>query len=144
MRKRLLPAGASFLAFAFSASPQTQTETNPGHAPSVFMGGTKEKKDKAPTSRTLRGTVVDDGGRPMEGALVTLTNKSTNEKITFITKKDGQYRFDDLSFTTDYEVGAKYKRQSTEARQISQYDHRADVIRRLELSSEPAAAEAKK
>jgi hypothetical protein len=115
-------------------------ETNPGHAPSVFMGGPKYKKDKTPTSRSVKGTVTDTTGRPRSGALVTLTNKSTNDKLTFVTKADGLYRFDDLSFTTDYELDARYKNMVSEPRKLSQYDHKAETVRILEVG--PGTAEA--
>src|SRR5689334_6278181 len=68
-----------------------------------------KKKEKAPTSRTVTGKVVDEGGQPIEGAMVTVTNTKTNEKTNFFTKKDGRYNFEDLSFTIDYDLVARYK-----------------------------------
>jgi Carboxypeptidase regulatory-like domain len=144
MSKCLLFAASLLVLGSLAGSAQTQTESNPGHAPSVFMGGPKEKKSKVPTSREVHGTVVDQAGRPMEGALVTLTNKSTKDKITFITKKDGHYNFDDLSFTIDYELDAKYKEFASEPYKLSQYDHRADAVRMLEVASNTPAPDAKK
>jgi Carboxypeptidase regulatory-like domain len=104
------------------------------------LGGPKYKKDKTPTSRYLHGTVTDDTNQPVQGALVTLTNNKTKEKLTFITKKDGRYHFDDLSFTVDYGVQARYKNEASELRKISQYDNRPDVVRMLELQSPEEAA----
>lgn len=104
-----------------------------------------QKKEKAPTSRTLTGKVVDDTGQPLEGALVTLTDVKAHQKTTIITKKDGRYNFEDLSFTLDYEVQAKFKDGSSPTRKLSQYDHTANVVRILEIESAPeSTADAKK
>jgi hypothetical protein len=108
----------------------------------TFIGGPKYKKDKAPTSRSLKGTVTDDSGKPIEGALVTLTNESSNEKWTFITKKDGRYNFDDLSFTVDYDVAARHGDYRSDTKKLSQYDRTPNIVRILELHA-PGTAESK-
>jgi hypothetical protein len=119
------------------------TDANPAHKPSVFLGNDlpKEKKDKAPTSRTVTGKVVDSGGQPLEGALVTLTDTQSHEKTTIITKKDGRYGFGDLSFTIDYELQARYKDLTSELKKLSQYDHKPNVVRILEVGPSEAKKE---
>ena len=118
-----------------------KTDSNPGHAPSVFLGnGPKDKKEKTPTSRALKGTVTDDTGKPRGGALVTLTDTKSNQKRTFITKEDGRYNFDALSFTIDYQLIARYKDLQSEPRKISQYDRRPDVVRVLTVT-QPSATD---
>jgi hypothetical protein len=94
-----------------------------------------QKKEKAPTSRTVSGTVTDDTGQPLEGALVTLLDVKSNERRTFFTKKDGRYIFEDLAFTSDYEVVAKWKKLVSETRKLSQYDHTAKVVRLLQVGT---------
>ena len=98
-----------------------------------------QHKDKAPTTRTVTGKVVDDSGTPVEGALVTLTNDKTAEKRTSITKAGGRFDFDDVSFTVDYELDARYKDQITDKRKLSQYDHSAKVVRILTLAPNTAS-----
>jgi len=134
MSERLLFAIATIAAITASASAQT-TDPNPGHAPSVFLGNHRppNKKDKKPTSRSVKGKVVDDSGQPLEGALVTVTDTKAEEKRTFITKKDGRYNFDDLSFTVDYQLQARYKDAVSEPRKLSQYDHTVDMVRILDV-----------
>jgi hypothetical protein len=126
--------GAIFIALL---SAQERTDNSVVHN-NPAVGGPKYKKDKVPTSRSLRGTVTDDTGQPMNGALVTLTDDSTKDKLTFITKKDGKFNFGDLSFNKDYEVVAHYQKQVSSPRKLSQYDHTADIVRILELQ-EPEA-----
>jgi Carboxypeptidase regulatory-like domain len=113
--------------------PGQITDPNPAQKPNVFLGGPKEKKDKKATSKSLRGTVTDETGKPLEGALVTLVNTNSKEKWTFITKKDGRYNFDGLSFTVDYEVAAKFKDERSELRKLSQYDHTPSIVRILQV-----------
>src|SRR5215469_4336974 len=114
-----------FAMLALAAGAQQTPSSNPADTPTVFLDNHRplnQKKDKAPTSRTVSCKVVDDSGTPLEGAVVTLTNTKTHDKETFFTKKGGRYSFDDLSFAVDYEVQAKYKSLSSEARKLSQYD----------------------
>ena len=115
------------------------TDPNPAQKPNVFLGGAKEKKEKKATSRTLRGTVTDDSGKPLEGALVTLRDTKSNDQTTFITKKDGRYNFAQLSFTNDYEVEARFKTKQSEPRKLSQYDRTVDIVRILQVAESTAA-----
>src|SRR3954469_359698 len=142
-RKLLL----SVLALVAGASGQATNNNPVTNSPDVFLDNHRplnKKKDKAPTSRDVSGKVVDISGQPIEGALVTLTNNKTNSKVTFITKTDGRYNFDDLSFTIDYQLQAKFKETTTEPRKISQYDRNPSVVRILELddSAKPRGEEA--
>jgi hypothetical protein len=140
---RLLFALATIAA---TASAQA-TDPNPAHAPSVFLGNKRpsNKKEKTPTSRSVTGKVVDTSGQPLEGALVTVTDSRAGEKRTYITKKDGHYDFDNLSFTVDYQLQARYKDGVSEPRKLSQYDRTVNMVRILDVATPPTpATEAKK
>ncbi len=122
------------------------TDANPGHTPDAVLDNHRPllpKKNKAPTSRTVTGKVVDDSGQPLGGALVTLTDTKTNEKTTVFTKKDGRFNFEDVSFTIDYQLQARYKDLTSEMRKLSQYDRTANVVRILEIQTPDAAASPK-
>ncbi len=142
MNKCLLVSTIGALAFAsFSAAQQTTTP-NSDHS-DVFLDNHRpltNKKTKAPTSRNLAGKVVDDNGQPLQGALVTLTDEKTKQKTTVITKQDGRYSFDDLSFTNDYQVDARYKGLVSEPRKLSQYDRSVNVVRILQVGDQPKAS----
>jgi Carboxypeptidase regulatory-like domain len=122
-----------------STGDQNTYATLDNHRPLI------QKKEKAPTSRSVTGKVVDDTGQPLEGALVTLTDGKTHQKTTVISKKDGRYNFDNLAFNIDYELQARYKDSLSTQRKLSQYGHTVNVVRILEIESpaEPTA-EAKK
>ncbi len=137
--KRILLSSGLFLGILSAAGAQTpapSTQTENDHP--VFLDNHRpliQKKDKAPTSRTVVGTVTDDTGRPLEGALVTLTELKNNEKKTFFTKKDGKYSFEDLAFTEDFQVQAKWKALISEPRKLSQYDHSPKAVRLLQVGT---------
>jgi hypothetical protein len=146
MSERLLFAIVTIAALTATASAQS-SDPNPAHEPSVFLGNHRppNKKDKAPTSRSVKGKVVDNSGQPLEGALVTLTEIKSNDKRTFITKQGGVYNFDDLSFTMDYQLDARYKDRASEPRKLSQYDRTPQMVRILDIAANAApATQAKK
>jgi hypothetical protein len=140
---RILLAGFPIALGAFAQ--QTQEGSPP-----VFLDNHRpliQKKDKPATSRTVSGQVVDDSGQPLEGALVTLIDGKTKSKQEFFTKKDGRYKFEELSFSVDYQLRAKWKNLASEERKLSQYDHAARIVRMLEVTTPegapPPASEAK-
>ena len=150
MSKRLVFFGAAMIAAAGLCMAQAYDPNPVRNQPDATLDNHRpliKKKEKAPTSRTVTGKVVDESGQPLEGAMVTVTNTKTNEKTNFFTKKDGRYNFEDLSFTIDYDLQARYKNLKSEPRKLSQYDRTANVVRILEIDSSAAqapAAEAKK
>jgi hypothetical protein len=152
MKRGLLVLSASFAAIAIPACAQQITDPNPAHAPSAEIDNKRpfiQHKEKPPSSRTVSGKVVDEiSGAPLKGALVTLTNLSTHDRREMVTKEDGRFNFDDVSFTIDYELRARYKEALTDVRKLSQYDHTAKVVRILTVpdttSSSTPVNEAKK
>jgi hypothetical protein len=130
-----------------SAAAQQTQDTRP---PDVFLDNHRplnQKKEKNPTTRTVTGQVVDDSGQPLEGALVTLVDDKTKERHEYFTKKDGRYKFEELSFSVDYQLRAKWKNLVSDERKLSQYDHTARIVRLLEVTTPegapPPSSEAK-
>jgi len=144
---RALLAGWLIALGVVGASAQQTQDTRP---PDVFLDNHRPlnpKKEKNPTTRTVTGQVVDDSGQPLEGALVTLIDEKTKERHEYFTKKDGRYRFEDLSFSVDYQLRAKWKALVSDERKLSQYDHTARIVRLLEVTTPegapPPSSEAK-
>jgi hypothetical protein len=134
--KQLFVVVGIVAAFSLLANAQQKTDPDPEHKPDVFLDNHRsptQKKGKPPTTRTVSGHVVDDSGTPLEGALVNLTDVKTNEKRTFFTKKDGRYTFEDLSFTKDYHIQARWKTLTSDQRNLSQYDPSATPVRILQV-----------
>jgi len=126
-----------------SAQQQTIDPTaNRGNDHASFGNKKNPKKDKNPTSRTVTGQVTDETGHALEGAMVTLTDKASNTRTSFFTKRDGRYQFEDLGFNKDYEVQARYKDFSSDARKLSQFDAAPRPVRLLQINTgaKPAPA----
>jgi hypothetical protein len=135
MKRLILAAISVGVTAAVAQQRQDSGATKP---PEVFLDNHRpliEKKGKDPTTRTVSGQVVDDSGTPLENALVTLTNGKSNEKRTFFTKKDGRYNFQDLSFTIDYKIQARWKTLVSDSRNLSQYDRAAKIVRILQVTT---------
>lgn len=137
---------ASFISslFAGSLTAQSVAADDPSHKPSVFLGGEKEKKNKAITSRSVKGIVLDTAGQPAQGALVVLNDLKSRETWTFVTKADGRYHFDELSLVLDYELSARKGTDISVVKKLSQYDHAPTATRNFELEKAPAAASSSK
>jgi hypothetical protein len=138
LMRRILPVLSVLGALGFACSAQQTIDPALNSRPSdhaTFGNKKPPKKDKAPTSRTVSGQVTDETGRPLEGAMVTLTDKASNERTTFFTKKDGRYQFEDLGFNKDYEVQARYKQAASDSRKLSQYDSTPRPVRILQVDT---------
>ena len=143
--KRVVISSVATLTLAFLCAAQQTIDPALNTHPkdnATFGNQKPPKKEKAPTSRTVTGQVVDESGQALEGAMVTLTDKKTREKTNFFTKKDGRYQFADLSFTIDYELQARYKDKASEVRKLSQYDTAPRPVRFLEIKTGPGTASA--
>ena len=144
MKQKLLMVGIA-ANFALLVGAQQSADPNPSRTPDVFLDNHRkliQKKDKPATSRTVTGQVVDDSGTPLEGALVSLVDTKTKEKLSYFTKKDGRYVFDDLSFTVDYHLQARWKKLDSDERNLSQYDHTAKIVRILKVVTPEGVAPA--
>jgi len=107
------------LLLALSCSAQVQ----------IPMGGTSPSDDSARksthfTSRILTGTVLDKSDKPISEAVVYLKNTKTLAMKTYISQKDGTYRFPELSLNVDYEVYAEKDSKKSKTKTLSQFDDR--------------------
>jgi len=88
------------------------------------------------SARTVRGQVLDENEKPVERAVVHLTNLATKKRLSVATDKDGRYQFGDLSRKDDFELVAELGERRSRTRKLSQFDARPLVFVHLKL--EPA------
>ena len=82
-----------------------------------------------PAPRSLSGTVTDLHHEPLKGAVVQLHDDATNTVVSYITDRNGHYRFLRLSGDNDYHVWAKFRGHKSKARLFSIFDsHPSKVI----------------
>jgi protocatechuate 3,4-dioxygenase beta subunit len=86
-----------------------------------------------PQTRTLTGQVTDKSDTPISGAVVYLENTRTQAVKTFITDGGGNYRFSALSPNVDYQVRAEYQGHKSDAKTLSSFDSRNNVVLRLKI-----------
>ena len=115
---------------SLSANAQEySSDSDSSHHPAPVYSKT-EKKQRA-KYRRVHGVVKDEQGNPIKNALVNLTNLTTKETVTFITKNDGTYSFDDLSRTEDYELVASFNGKKTPLKKLSHFDPQSTSMRIL-------------
>lgn len=89
-------------------------------------GFSMPKKEKPITSRTLIGQITDKGDQPLSDAIVYLKNTKTLAITSYVSQKDGNYRFPALSLNIDYEVYAQKGDKKSPTKKLSQFDSRAE------------------
>lgn len=101
---------------------------------------------QASGTRTVRGQVLDENEKPVERAVVHLTNLGTKKRLSVATDKEGRYQFSDLSRKNDFELVAEHGDRKSRPRKLSQFDARALVFVHLKLepNKEADASKSKK
>jgi Carboxypeptidase regulatory-like domain len=79
----------------------------------------------AGATRTAKGVVTDQNGKPIQGAIVQLENTRTLAIRSFITKKDGSYQFFQLDPNVDYRLSAAFRDASSGTKTLSTFDERS-------------------
>lgn len=124
---RLLTAGS--LAAGMLLSAQSLSQSDPSHrGDPMYSKSDKKKMDKY---RMVHGIVKDEQDNPLSGALVNLKNMKTKQTLTFITKSDGKYMFDELNRDEDYEISASFSGKSTPVKKLSHFDPQTNSMRIL-------------
>jgi hypothetical protein len=75
-------------------------------------------------TRTVQGSVTDEEGHVLVGAVVQIQNNTNFLIRSFITQSDGQYHFAQLSTSDTYQVKANYKQASSRTRHLSKFSSR--------------------
>ena len=75
--------------------------------------------------RAVRGTVTDERGQVLVGAIVQLRNNATLQIRSYITQNEGEYHFEELSTEVTYKVQASYKGTYSRSRAVSRFSSRA-------------------
>jgi hypothetical protein len=90
-------------------------------------------KEKAPTTKTVSGMVMDKAEKAIGSAKVTLKDLQTGKTMAIYAKADGQYRFSGLDPRHDYEIQASFKGAASETRHISSLDPRRKLVINLTI-----------
>ncbi|MFP5228663.1 MAG: carboxypeptidase-like regulatory domain-containing protein [Acidobacteriota bacterium] len=83
--------------------------------------------------KNLQGKVFDANDAPINGAIVYLKNSRNNAVKTYLSEKDGAYRFAGLQADTDYSVWAAFHGEKSGTRTVSSFDSRKQVYIDLKI-----------
>src|SRR5215472_6276480 len=98
--------------------------------------GSKAAADKnQEQGRSVTGQVFSKSDAPISEAVVYLKNTKTLTVKSFITEKDGGYRFHGLSPNIDYEIYADYQGERSPTKTISSFDTRSNITLNLHLDT---------
>lgn len=94
-----------------------------------------EIADKSDQGRNVTGQVLTKADAPLPEAIVYLKNTKTLTIKSFITEKDGGYRFHGLSPNIDYEIYADYQGQKSATKTISSFDSRNNITLNIHIDA---------
>jgi Carboxypeptidase regulatory-like domain len=94
-----------------------------------------EIADKNDQGRNVTGQVLTKSDTPLAEAIVYLKNTKTLTIKSFITEKDGGYRFHGLSPNIDYEIYADYQGQKSATKTISSFDSRNNITLNIHIDA---------
>ena len=106
-----------------------------GLAQSVFLDGNAVADKNQEQGRSVVGQVFTKSDSPIVEAVVYLKNTKTLTIKSFITEKDGGYRFHGLSPNIDYEIYADYQGQKSPVKTISSFDTRSNVTLNIHIDA---------
>ncbi|HEX4022827.1 MAG TPA: carboxypeptidase-like regulatory domain-containing protein [Acidobacteriaceae bacterium] len=84
----------------------------------------------------VQGRISDMTGRPLSGAIVYLKDVRTLDVKSYITEKDGEYRFEQLSSNDDYKLWAEMDEKKSQVRTISSFDPKNSFLINLHIHTE--------
>jgi len=91
------------------------------------------RKKKPPTTKTVRGQVLDASDNGIAGAAVEMTDLTTGTKTAIYAGTGGNFVFTGLKTFEDYQFRATYKGQSSETRKVSSWDIRMRMVVNLHI-----------
>jgi hypothetical protein len=116
-------------ALCVSALAQSKSSSDPTNRPEPMYSKSQKKQNLR--FRSVHGIVKDEKENPVNGALVNLTNLKSKKTLTYITKANGTYYFDDLSRDEDYELDAVFHDKKRRTKKLSHYDPQRSSMRIL-------------
>ena len=86
-----------------------------------------------PLTRSVSGTVTDQNGNPVKGAIVLIENTALLRIRSYITQNDGEYHFSGLYWDVDYRLKAKCDGAKGPTKTLSQFDSRDSKVINLKV-----------
>ena len=78
--------------------------------------------------RSVRGTVKDERGNALGGAVVQIEDRTTLQVRSYVTRDDGTFDFRDLSPDLSYHLRATYSGVSSKSKILSKFDSKTTAV----------------
>ena len=101
----------------------------------TYLGSEAAADKNQDQGRSVTGQVFSKSDVPISEAVVYLKNTKTLTVKSFISEKDGGYRFHGLSPNIDYEIYADYQGQKSPTKTISSFDTRNNITLNLHVDT---------
>lgn len=108
----------------------------------VFTVGVLLASD--PLTRDVKGSVHDQYGHALGGAVVQIQDTRTLQIRSFITQRSGEFHFAGMSTDKDYELKAKYRSTWGKPHFLSRFNTDSPAVVELTVKLEGARNEAPK
>ncbi len=89
------------------------------------------------TTREVKGTVSDQNGRKLARAVVYLKNTRSLLIRSYISRKNGTYRFSGLNADIDYELWARFQGVTSTTKALSRFDSERVAVVDLVVELKP-------
>ena len=86
------------------------------------------------TTRSIQGTVLNNSGFPISGAVVLLKDTKTLQVRSYIAQSDGKYQFYGLSTDINYQLRAEAQGLTSKTKTVSVFDSHKVVKLDLKIS----------
>jgi hypothetical protein len=93
------------------------------------------EKQKGPQFRSVSGRVTSGDDAPLKDAIVYIKNVKTLTVKTYIADAQGQYQFNALLPSVDYEIFAQSQGKKSDTKRLSSFDSRKDVTINLRIDN---------
>jgi hypothetical protein len=92
-----------------------------------FLPGAHAQQKKEPTERLVTGTVLNKAGQPFPNAVVYLEDNKTMTIKTYVADDHGDFRFAQLSLSTDYDLWAEVNKVKSKTKHISSFNAKPEL-----------------
>lgn len=90
----------------------------------AFGGVAVSAQQRGPEQRVVQGKVVDASNAPIKGAVVYLKDSRNLAVKSFFSDAQGEYRFGQLSQSSDYQIWAENNGKKSAVKTISSFDNK--------------------
>ena len=99
----------------------------------AVQGADVVAQERGPTQRVVQGKVVGADNAAIKGAVIYLKDSRSLSVKSFYSDAEGNYRFGQLSQTSDYEIWAEYNGKKSGVKSISSFDNKSQFIINLKV-----------